>query len=399
MKTLMILGGSILQLPAIRQAKKIGLSVVVVDMDPNAIGFLEPGVEREVISTIDIPAVLDAAKRWKIDGIMTLASDMPMRTVAHVGKELGLPAISEDAAFKATDKYAMRQALQQHHVPVPVFFGVTTWDAFQKAAAQLPGDQYIVKPADSSGSRGVHLVHRNDESAYAFQESLRFSRSGTVVIEEFMTGPEVSVESITCNGKTEIIAITDKTIIGNGNFTEIGHAQPSSLSQDIQLEIAQVVKQTITAIGIDNSPSHTELKITPSGVKVVEIGARLGGDNITTHLVPLSTGINMVEACIKIAIGEPLQEYTKQSNSAAIQYIQPPQGIITAIDGIEDARTIPGVQDVQILRRVGDQITPITCSTDRAGFVIAQGCADRSALEICEEAVRRIKIDVESVKA
>ena len=112
MKKIMILGASILQLPAIEQAKKMGIEVIAVDMNPNAIGFAVEGVTKEVISTIDIEKVLLAAKSHKIDGIMTLASDMPMRTVAVVAKEMGLVGISEETALKATDKAIMREALK-----------------------------------------------------------------------------------------------------------------------------------------------------------------------------------------------------------------------------------------------------------------------------------------------
>ena len=122
MKTIMILGGSILQLPAIKKALSMGLNVVVVDINPNAVGFFENGVIKEIISTNDIDAVLVAARRHKIDGIMTLASDMPMRTVANVSSELGLTGLDEETALKATDKAIMREALKEKGVPVPTFY-------------------------------------------------------------------------------------------------------------------------------------------------------------------------------------------------------------------------------------------------------------------------------------
>ncbi len=392
-KKIMILGAGILQIPAIRRAKEMGYFTVVADMDPNAPGF-SCADEKLVISTIDTPAILEAAKAHKIGGIMTLASDMPMRTVAAVGKELGLPAISERAAFQATDKHAMRQALKEHDVPVPVFFGVSTEAAYRDAIGQIPGDCFIVKPADSSGSRGVHLVSKSEAVMPAFLDSRRFSRSGVVMVEEYMTGPEVSVESITMDGKTEIIAITDKLIVGNGNFTEIGHTQPSALPAAVQEEIKDVVCRTVKAIGIDYSPSHAELKVTPSGVKVVEIGARLGGDNITTALVPLSTGVDMVAACIRVAMGESAVHDERISNTSAIRYFAPPVGTLTGIHHVEQARAIPGVWDIQILRGIGEQVEPISSSTDRVGFVIAQGCCGRTAAEICEEAVARIHFEI-----
>ena len=130
MKKLMILGASILQLPAIEQAKRMGLQVIAVDRDPEAIGFGVEGVIREVISTNDIPSVLASAKKHKIDGIMTLASDMPMRTIAKVSTELGLAGISEKTAYRATDKAAMRKTLEKAGVPIPVYYKVSNEQEF-----------------------------------------------------------------------------------------------------------------------------------------------------------------------------------------------------------------------------------------------------------------------------
>lgn len=125
-KKIMILGASILQLPAIKKAKELGLDVIAVDMDSDAIGFQEDGIICEVISTIDTKRVLECAKKHRIDGIMTLASDMPMCTVAAVSKELGLVGVTEETALKATNKAEMRMTLKKHGVPVPMFYRVST---------------------------------------------------------------------------------------------------------------------------------------------------------------------------------------------------------------------------------------------------------------------------------
>jgi formate-dependent phosphoribosylglycinamide formyltransferase (GAR transformylase) len=108
MKKIMILGASILQLPAILKAKEMGLQVIAVDIDKNSVGFKHADVCIE-ISTIDIHRVVEAAKQYRIDGVMTLASDMPMRTVAAVAKELNLVGVSEETALKATNKAVMRE--------------------------------------------------------------------------------------------------------------------------------------------------------------------------------------------------------------------------------------------------------------------------------------------------
>ena len=133
MKKIMILGASILQLPAIRKAKEMGLEVIAVDMNPEAIGFQEENVVCEVISTIDIPAVTECAKKHQIDAIMTLASDMPMRSVAKVSEELGLVGISAQTALNATNKAVMRQCLFDAGVPVPKFYKVSNEREYREA--------------------------------------------------------------------------------------------------------------------------------------------------------------------------------------------------------------------------------------------------------------------------
>jgi len=393
----MILGAGILQLPAIQKAKEMGLQVIAVDMDPNAIGFSEEGIVKEVISTIDIPGVLEAAKRHEIHGVMTLASDMPMRTVAAVAKEMGLVGISEDTALKATNKADMRQALKDHGVPIPKFFRVSHEEQYRQAVAQMSG-AFMVKPADNSGSRGIIKVEdpqnlADVEAAYGYSHS--FSRSGDVVVEEYMQGSEVSVETLTVDGVCHVIQITDKLTTGAPYFVEMGHSQPTAHSRVIAEQIRQVAIAANHAVGIQNGPSHTEIMVTAEGPKVVELGARLGGDCITTHLVPLSTGVDMVECCIRIALGEaPQLESTLQMGSA-IRYFSQKPGIVRSITGLETAEKMPEIRQISIVHGVGQTVEQIRSSGDRLGFVIAQGKDACHAVDACQRAMEKIHITIE----
>lgn len=400
MKKIMILGASILQLPAIEQAKKMGIKVIAVDMDPNAIGFEVEGVTREVISTIDIENVLLAAKSHKIDGIMTLASDMPMRTVAVVAKEMGLVGISEETALKATNKAIMRETLKENGVPIPQFFRIRNKNEYFKAIDYFKHNQVkcIVKPADNSGSRGVDLISdfiNNDSIDAAYEYSKQYSRGGEIVVEEYMEGPEVSVETLSINGVCHVIQITDKLTTGAPYFVEMGHNEPSMLSQNIREDIAQIACDAVNAIGIKNGPSHTEIKITKDGPKIVELGARLGGDNITTHLVPLSTGVNLVECCIRVALGETPDFKSKFKKASAIRYLKTKAGIISAISGIDAAMKINGVCQISLVHHEGERVNEIRSSVDRVGFVIAQAETSDQAIDICEQAIRKIEVKVE----
>lgn len=394
MKTIMILGASILQLPAIKKAKEMGLDVVVVDMNPIAVGFNVDGVKKEIISTIDTSAVLKAAKKHNIDGIMTLASDMPMVTVAAVSRELGLVGVSEETARRATNKAFMRDALKEGGVPIPLYFRVKGKGQYLDSinAIRKAGYKCIVKPADNSGSRGVILLSEDVDLDEAYKYSTLYSRSGELVVEEFMEGPEVSVETLAVDGKVFVIQITDKLTTGAPYFVEMGHSQPSQLSYACREEICAVAIAANKAIGIKNGPSHTEIKVTRDGPKIVEIGARLGGDCITTHLVPLSTGVNMVECSIKIALGEKPDLQAKCNKGSAIRYIDSKPGTIKAISGLAEAKSVPGVVEVSIVYDVNEKIGDIHNSIDRVGFVIAK---DETVLKAINAAVAGVsKIDI-----
>ena len=397
MRKLMILGAGILQLPAIKKAKNMGLEVIAVDMDPHAIGFNEKDVICEVISTIDTENVLHAAKKHSIDGIMTIASDMPMRTVAFVAKELGLKGISEKTAYMATNKAEMMECFKQAGVPVPSFFKVNNEKDF-KAAVNNFSDCCIVKPVDSSGSRGVVLFDDTSNAQKAnrvYQYSKKYSKSGDVIVEEYMQGQEVSVESISINGICHVIQITDKVTTGAPYFVEMGHSQPSRLSKEIKERIIEITKMAVNAIGIKDGPSHTEIIVTNDGPKIVELGARLGGDNITTHLVPLSTGIDMVEATIKVALGDSFSLTSKWSKGAAIKYIKGDIGTIKEIQGLEEAQKVNNVCQISMQHRAGDKSDVIRNSLDRIGFIIAKGDTADEAINNCEKALNKINVVVE----
>lgn len=394
MKKIMILGASILQLPAIEKALEMGLEVITVDMNTEAIGFGVKGVVKEVISTIDTPLILKAARRHKIDGIMTLASDMPMQSVAVVCNEMGLVGISENTALMATNKAFMRDALKENHVPIPLYYRVREKKAFVEAVCKVrtAGYRCIVKPADNSGSRGVDLIEDDSDLETVYEYTFSNSRGGEILVEEYMEGPEVSVETLAWNGVVHIIQITDKLTTGAPYFVEMGHSQPSRLSEKIKDQIKQVTIAANKAIGILNGPSHTEIKVTKDGPKIVELGARLGGDCITTHLVPLSTGVNMVECAIRIALGEKPNLNPKWSKGSAIRYLKPKIGRVKEVKGVKKAESIPGVVQVTIVHGVGEQIGEIKNSVDRSGFVIAQGEDAANAILISRKATEEIDI-------
>lgn len=389
----MIVGASVLQLPAIKKAKEMGLEVAVVDYNPQAIGIAFADKYYNA-STMDEDAVMKAAEDYRPDGIMTLATDMPMRGVAKSSDRLGLHSIDYETAVKATDKYDMIKAFKEHDVPSPWYYLVSSFDELKTLEGKL---EYpcIMKPTDNAGSHGVVKVESFEELVQSYEYSHQSSRHGNVIVEEYLDGPEVSVEVMVVDGKVNVLQITDKLTTGAPYFVELGHSQPSRLPDDVQEQIRDVATRACKAVGIKKGPAHVEMKITTKGgPRMVELGARMGGDNITTSLVPLSTGIDMVKATILVALGEEPDIEPKLHCGSAIRYLQPAFGRIKSITGVEEARALKSVRAITFTKEVGEESTPIHCSNDRVGSVIVQATSAEEAVKVCEEAIRLIKIEV-----
>lgn len=390
MKRLFIIGASILQLPAIRKAKELGLYVGVADFNPNAVG-IPYADEYYNVSTIDEEGVYEAAKAFRADGIMTLATDMPMRSVAYACRKLGLVGIDYATAVKATDKGEMIRAFEEAGVEHPWYYILTD------PAGGIPdGITYpcITKPTDNAGSRGVMLVNSRQELEQALAYSAENGRSGAVIVEEYMRGSEVSVEVIVWQGVPHVLQVTDKRTTGAPHFVEMGHSQPSRLPEAELEKIRDLACRAVKAVGIDNGPAHVEIMLTENGPKMVELGARMGGDCITTHLVPLSTGVDMIRATIDISLGQVPDIVPKHEKGAAIRFLDAPHGVITAVRGREAAEAVPGVREVSFTKGAGDTVGEIGASGDRAGFVIAQADTAEQAAAACEEAIRHIQFEV-----
>ena len=392
MKKILIIGASNLQVPGILKAREMGFETAVVDFNPKAMGVKYADAYYNV-STIDQNGVYEAAKDFGADGIMTLATDMPMRSLAYACDKLGLVGIDYDTAVRATDKGEMIKAFDKHDVAHPMYLILENGKSIDSIVDKIVYP-LIIKPTDNSGSRGVVLVHNKEELYDAIAYSTEESREGNIILEEYMVGPEVSVEVIVLDGEPHILQITDKLTTGAPHFVEMGHSQPSRLSEDVQNEIKILAGKACKAVGIVNGPAHAEIIVTENGPKMVEIGARMGGDSITTHLVPLSTGVDMTKATIEIACGEKPDVNSKFKKASAIRFLNVPEGMIGNIEGVEEARNIDGVKEIIFTKKVGDIVGDITSSNDRVASVISQADTPEEAIKICEKAIENINITV-----
>ena len=362
-KKLLILGAGEMQIPVIQKANDMGLHTIVADMDANAPG-MKFASESVLISTMDKDGILECGKRHSIDGLLT-TSDAPVNVVSYVGEQLGLPSMTTEVAKICTNKYLQRETFAANGINVP-FFQLCDRDMDLSTLKDYP---YIVKPIDSSASRGVKKVINSKELVPAFAEALNYSRNGKVLVESFITGREFSVETYTQSGMTTIVAITEKLCIGEaeGFFVEDTHIEPARITEQEWLLISETVLKALRVIGFNNCPSHTEIKLNESGAYIIETACRLGGDYITSDLVPLSTGVDMLGNLINCSLGLPIDVRPKHEKCSAVQFLNP-SNYQRCVDFLNASHS-PAVfrSEVKPYSR-----KTIKSSLDRLGYIILQ---------------------------
>ena len=216
-------------------------------------------------------------------------------------KLIGIPY---DAAVKITNKYRNRNVVKEiKELKNPQYAEINSFEELEELNFNFP---IILKPTSKGGKRGVIVVNNKDELRSAFDYTLRDSGNTLpMIVEEYIDGDmECSVESISYRGKNYIIQITEKWTSGAPHCVELGHHQPADISVEMIENVKTAICKGLTAIGVDNSTCHTEIKIVDDKIYLIEFNARPGGDHIAWPLTELSTGYNIIKGAISIALGK-----------------------------------------------------------------------------------------------
>ncbi len=394
-KRLLVLAAGILQVPVIKKAKEKGYYVIAVDGDSNAIGLQY--ADKAICANItDEEIMLEIAREQHVDGVIHPCSEVSMNVMGRINDELGLAGITKEQAIRATNKHLMREAFEKGNAPSPK--SILT-DSAEDAWEHLQNDfttDGILKPSRNSGSRGIAKVVRDMNKAdfiNAYNIALDESRDKSVLIEQFIEGPEFSIEIIVWNGKVNVLTVTDKKTTGAPHFVELGHNQPSCYSKEDVETLKAAAVAGVKALGVNNCACHAEAKLMNAKAYLMEIGARLGGDFISTELTHLSTGIDMVAAAINVALGiEPDLSVKEEPKGACIRYFCPKPGRLISVSNIEVLDN-PHVYKKEIYVHEGDIIPVVTSSLSRSGHVIVIEKTPQKAIELAERLIREVKFD------
>ena len=396
-KRLLVLAAGLLQLPVIKKAQEKGVFVVAVDDDPNAPGMALADKAIVPGGLMNEEKMVAIAHEERIDGVIHPCSEVAMMVMGRINDELHLHGVSRETALRATNKHLMREAFERYGAPSPKSYCTASvdegWLLFQSI-----GGKAILKPSRNSGSRGIAEIDpRLSKEAFNafFERSKDESRDASVMVEQFIEGPEFSVEIIVSHNKVNVLQVTDKKTTEAPYFVELGHSQPSQFPIDVVNAVSCAAVKGVEALQLNDCAAHAEIKVQNGRPYIMEIGARLGGDFISTELTHLSTGIDMVAAAIDVALGnEPCLEPKEKSQGVAIRYFTPKPGKVKSIGNI-NALMRPEVYDAEIYVKPGDEVKDVKSSLDRSGHVIVVASTPQEAVNKAEDIIKTVNIIIE----
>ena len=397
MKKVLIFGVGPLQESIINRAKLMGL--YTVGIDPAKDAACRNVVDAfEVVGGQDYEGTCAVVEKYGIDAIVTAATDKPLVMMARIAEKNHFPFYSVETAQWSTDKFQMKQRFELGGVPHARGMLLRSEDIVNlklrrnpsKNESKIGGNDFvidfpdisgqrpslelhfpvIVKPRDNSGSRGVKLCRNQEELIASMEEALDNSKLDTVLVEEFIEGQEYSIEALHYDGKSEVIQFTEKRTTEFPYNVELGHIQPADISEENKLKICDIISKIGSALHFVNCPSHTELKINDRGIFVIETSPRLGGDYITSTLTPLSTGVNLEDELLHIALGEKINPQPKQVQYAGVRFFAFKEGsIIKHAPDVDFVKNWPHVVDFSFTLKKGEAVHKITSSLNRYGHL------------------------------
>ncbi|MCM2576294.1 ATP-grasp domain-containing protein [Streptomyces meridianus] len=406
----LVVGGS---LTHVRKARELGLDVVHVQYPDAYDRGHAPHVDQALpLDYGDVDRLLPLARAlheaYPFQAAVSLF-ELGLLPAARINEALGLGGESVATVELLLDKWRMRRHLTAKGIsPVASAVGRSAQDVREFADAN--GLPIVVKPVRESGSLGVFRVRDRadvdtvadrfrslDDGQWAVGDLAFADSFAEFLMEEFLDGPEISVETLSFDGRHVVVAVTDKECAGPG-FVEIGHAQPSGCPAGTLREVEQLVTGFLDAVGLRNGPGHTEVKLTSRGPRIVESHNRVGGDRIN-DLAELVYGVDMERYALGARFGlvEPLTSSPGPRGGAAVRFLTPEPGRVVEVTGADAVRADPACADLRLEVRPGDVVPPLTWNEDKAGHVIARGADAAEAIAHSRRLASTIRVRTEPV--
>ncbi|AFE05959.1 hypothetical protein COCOR_04680 [Corallococcus coralloides DSM 2259] len=375
------------------RAWQLGLRPLIIQQPGLSDDHVNRQSDRVLLMSYDDPALIPMLKAahavTPFVSAITVAEEA-LITCARINEALGLPGTPLSLVEKTRDKPAMRRVLDSGGFS-PVQWAPVKTREEAAAFAERQGYPFILKPVDGVGSIDVRLVRSAEDL-----EGVLNGRASWIA-EEYLDGPEYSVECFSFAGRHVILGINEETKSTDPNgsaFLEVAHQVPAPMSPERDREVRDFIRSFLDVLGLKDGPSHTELKYTSRGPRIVETHTRLGGDRLW-DLVRLTTGHDLLDMTLQWAMGtlKPLEADPVPRGGAAIQYFTPPPGKLKRINGALALKRLPGVVDISLAVELGATIRQALKSEDRAGYVLAYADTAQQAQAVCREVSQRLVLE------
>ena len=396
MKTVMILGAGIYQVPLIKQAKKMGLRVIVVSYKGNYPGIQLADIFLD-INTTDCEAVLLAAQKYNIDAILTTGTDVCVPTLGYVADKLNLTGPSYDAACKSMNKVLMKQAFKEHGVKTAQH-GVFNQREDGFKFAEKIGFPVMVKAPDSSGSRGISKVQSAEEFDQAWDLAAKISRVGSVIVEQYLEGIEFGAQAFICGDKVMEVLPHGDTVTPPPYCSPIGHSIPADLSEDILQKTRCLIDSAAKALDLKNCVANVDLMLVGDEPYILEIGGRMGATCLPEN-ISIYSGQNVYEYLIRSALGESVSfEVRAKQPNACLLLRSGKSGIIEDIIIPDSVKNHPDLVEIQLDYCIGDSVNKYRIGPDRIGHIIVKGNSAKQAEDLAEKLNSEIVIKVKDAE-
>ena len=403
MKTLLVISGGIEAVEGIRIARKKGFRVIVSDGNPAAPGF-KFADEKIIASTYDEKLTAREAlrinRRVRIDGVITIASDVPY-TVAYVAGELHLKSYSRKIAALCSDKLALKSYLAKKNITLPWFSRVASAKAL-KAVIAKKGYPLVIKPVDNRGARGVLRITPDIDPEWAFHESRSYSPSKRVIVEEWLYGIQISTESVVWDGAIVTPGSSDRNYEFLDRYKpyviENGGELPCSLTSRQWRQVERLLERAIRSLGTFRGTIKGDIVFTQDGPRILELAPRLSGGYFCSQTIPLATGVDLVGAAFDIALGKkPVWSRLKPARKRYVvqRFFFPGEGLVKRISYVERAKKMPGVRLLKVYVRKGDRIKKPTCHPERAGMVVTTGATPQEAMDRAKKVISTVSFELD----
>ncbi len=389
MKKILILGAGLWQVPYLQKAKEMGLYVLATDWSDTAVGRDYADLFQP-ISVRDKEKSLRFAIENKIDAVFT-STDVGVPTAAYIAERLHLPGITPEQAELATNKYVMRNKLKEIGLKTPLYKMCKTQDELLAAYKAFP-KQAIVKPTDNCGSRGVFIINSEDELRTVAKETFESSFSGTVLIEELMTGNESSVEILVDNGTPIILGWCKKIKSPFPYRVDMQLDYFPDRKEEENAEVSDMVNQLVSGIEMKNGIMHIEFIWTHDGVKIIEFALRGCGGNVITRLMPVLRDYDIKRFLISKALGDDMPVELKPSRFGTLKFIIPHEGKVKNVEGVEEINSKEYVVDFHTDLEEGYVVESIKNTSKRPAHVIVVGDSREDVNTKINEVLNTLKI-------